>query len=350
MKMKSFFSVLAALAVSSTAFSQTLVTQVQPAGGKKWGYANLKGDIIIPAQYEKCYQFSADGWAPIYDTDAKQYYFINLKGEKLNAEVKKFKLIDGLGFDLKGFEDGLVPVRVEDKWGFLNTQGKLVIPAKYDHVTDFHDGYVPVELNEKHFILNTQGEETPVDASITDVKAFSENLAPCKTADKKAGFLGPDGKIAIAPQFESVGYFKGGLAWAKTADKKVGYINTKGEWVVKPTFDAGKDFDPKSGMARVKDASGWAYVNTSGTVLKVPDTDLWGDFSNGLAQGRKNGKVGFFNTKGEWTIQPQFDGSRDFVNGYAAAKQGELWGMIDESGNWVIQPKFDHIKDMELVK
>ncbi|AYB30090.1 WG repeat-containing protein [Chryseolinea soli] len=350
MKMKSFFSVLVAVALSVTAFAQTLVTQVKPAGGKKWGYADLKGDLIIPAQYEKCYQFSADGWAPIYDTDNRQYFFINTKGEKLPTELKKFKLIDGFGFDLKGFADGLVPVKDGEKWGFLNTQGKVAIPAKYDNVTDFNGGFVPVKVGDKYFILNTKGEETPVDASITDVKTFSEKLAPCRTADKKAGFLGTDGKIAIAPQFESVGYFRGGLAWAKTADKKVGYINTKGDWVIKPTFDTGKDFDPKSGMARVKDAGGWAYVSTSGNVLKVPDTDLWGDFSNGLAQGRKNGKFGFFNTKGEWVIEPQFDGSRDFVNGYAAAKKDELWGMIDASGNWVIQPKFDGIKDMELVK
>ncbi|HEY5748409.1 MAG TPA: WG repeat-containing protein [Chryseolinea sp.] len=350
MKMKSFFSVLAAVALSYTAFTQTLVTQVKPVGGKEWGYANLKGDLIIPAQFRKCYQFSAEGWAPIYDTEAKQYYFINLKGEKLNAEVKSFKLIDGFGFDVKGFEDGLVPIRVEDKWGFLNTQGKLAIPAKYKHVTDFNSGHVPVEVDEKHFILNTKGEETPVDASITDVKAFSEKLAPCKTADKKTGFLGTDGKIAIAPQFESVGYFRGGLAWAKTFDKKVGYINTKGEWVIKPVFDTAEDFDAKSGMARVKDAGGMAYVNTSGEVLKVPDTDLWGDFSNGLAKGRKNGKVGFFNAKGEWVIQPQFDAVRDFLNGYAAVRQGELWGVIDQSGKWVFEPKFEGIKDMELVK
>jgi hypothetical protein len=91
-------------------------------------------------------------------------------------------------------------------------------------------------------------------------------------------------------------------------------------------------------------------VNKSGEVLNVKDTDLWSDFSDGLAEGKKNGKVGFYNSQGEWVIQPQFDGSRAFKNGYAAAKKGDKWGMIDKTGSWVIEPTYDRIMDMEEVK
>ena len=71
-------------------FAQTFVTQVKPAGNKKWGYATIKDGIVIQPQYEKCYKFSESGWAPIYDSKQKEFYFINLKGEKLNTEVKGF--------------------------------------------------------------------------------------------------------------------------------------------------------------------------------------------------------------------------------------------------------------------
>lgn len=349
MKIKTFFSVVL-MTASATAFSQTLVTQVKPAGEKKWGYANLKGELIIPAQFEKCYEFSDDGLAVIYDKENRQYYFINLKGEKLDTELKKFKLIDGLGIDLKGFDEGLVPVKDGEKWGYLSKSGKMAIAAKYDHVTSFNSGHAPVQVGEKFVIIDEKGTETAVESGVVDVRDFSEKLAPFRAADKKFGYINTQGKIVIPAQFESVGYFKGGLAWAKTMDKKVGYINTKGEWAVKPQFDAGHNLDPESGLARVKTSGVWSYVSKTGEVLNVKETDLYGDFSNGLAQGRKDGKFGFFNTKGEWAIAPTFDGSRDFVNGYAAAKQGEKWGVIDTHGKWVIQPTFDGIKDMELVK
>ena len=41
--------VLWMLLLAGSSFAQTYVTQVKPAGNKKWGYANLKGELIIPA-------------------------------------------------------------------------------------------------------------------------------------------------------------------------------------------------------------------------------------------------------------------------------------------------------------
>lgn len=351
MKKKTLFSFSVLLLLSYSALSQTYVTQVKPVGDKKWGYANLKGELIVKPQFDKCYEFSSAGYAPIYDSKNRQYYFINQKGEKLATEIKDFKLIDGFGFDLKGFEDGLVPVKQGEKWGYLNTEGKLAIPAKYDEVTDFNGGHALAKSGAKYVVLNTQGAESPVDGSgILDAKHFSESLAPFRAGDKRFGYIGEDGKIVIPAQFESVGYFKEGLAWAKTADKKVGYINTKGEWVIKPQFDVGKDFESESGLARIKGGDKWGYITKTGEVTYLKDTDIYEDFSDGLARGRKNQKFGFLNSKGEWVIEPQFDGSRDFKNGYAAVKKGEKWGVIDKTGKWVIEPTFDGIKDMELVK
>lgn len=348
--MKTLFSVILYITLIASAYSQTFVTQVKPAGNKKWGYANIEGKLIIPAQFDKCYEFSTSGWAPIYDSKARQYYFINLQGEKLATEVNGFKLMDGFGFDLKGFEDGLVPVKVGEKWGYLNTSGKMVIPAKYDHVTDFKGGYAPVQSGGKFVVLNTSGEETAVEGGAIDVKPFAESLAPFRAADKQFGFIDSDGKIVIPARFESVGYFHDGLAWAKTADKVVGFINKSGEWVIKPEFTVAKDFDSGTGLARIKSGDKWGYVSKAGEVSYLSDTDIFEDFFDGLARGRKNGKFGFLDSKGKWIIEPQFDGSRDFKNGYAAVKQGDLWGIIDTSGKWIIKPSFDGIKDMELVK
>ena len=351
MKTKTLLALAFTIVSTVLAFSQTYVTQVKPAGNKSWGYANLKGELIIPAQFDKCYEFSKSGLAPIYQSKGREYYFINMKGEKLATEVKGFKLIDGFGFDLKGFEDGLVPVKVGEKWGYLNTEGKLAIPAKYDDVTDFNGGHVPVKSGDKYFILSTSGEETPVEGTgIMDIKHFSESLAPFRAADKQFGYIDQAGKIVIPAQFESVGYFVDGLAWAKTADKMVGYINKKGEWVIKPTFSVAKDFDATSGLARIKSGDAWGYVTKTGESVKPGDTDIYEDFSGGLARGRKNGKFGFLDSQGKWAIQAEFDGSRDFKNGYASVKKGEKWGVIDTSGKWVIEPSFDGIKDMELVK
>ena len=351
MKKRVLLSFALVFVLCTATMAQRYLTQVKPADSKKWGYVNEKGELVIPPQYEKCHKFSKDGLAPIYDTKARQYYFINTQGERVETEVKDFKLIDRFGFDLEGFNDGLIPIRQGEKWGYLNTDGKLAIPAKYDRVTGFNGGHAVAMLNKNFIILNTNGEESAVEGSgVLDVKEFAGDLAPYRAADKNFGFVDGQGKVAIKAQFESVGYFVDDLAWAKTSDGKVGYINKTGEWVINPQFAAAKEFDASTGLARVKTGDTWGYVNKGGELTKISDTDLWSDFSEGLAEGRKGGKVGFYNPQGEWVIQPQFEGSRAFKNGYAAVKKGDKWGMIDKQGNIVIQPTYDRIMDMELVK
>ncbi len=347
--MRKIFITGAFITMMFTAQSQTLITQAKPAESKEWGYANIKGEMVIPAQYAKCYRFSPEGLAAIYDQKERQYHFINLKNERLTIEVSQFKLKDGMGFDLQGFCDGMAMVKIGDKWGYINTSGKVVIAAKYDDASDFNGGFANAKIGDKFVVLNTKGDEIPVDGDAIDVRDFSGGLAPFRASNKKFGFIGTDGKIAVKALYESVGYFSDGLAWAKDGEL-LGYINNKGEWIIKPQFTSGKEFDKTSGMARVKNGEKWCYVNKSGEMMYMTDTDTWGDFSEGLANGKKGDKRGFFDKKGTWVIQPQFDGVRDFKNGYAAAKMGDKWGLIDKQGKWVLQPQYDGIKDMELVK
>src|SRR5690606_40503314 len=149
--------------------------------------------------------------------------------------------------------------------------------------------------------------------------------------------------------YASVGYFNDGLAWAKTPEGKIGYLNKTGEWAIEPQFDAAKDFPKKGNLARVKLNDSWTYVNRSGEIVNLNVEDK-NDFSEGLAYGKKDEKVGFYNEAGEWFIKPQFEAVRDFKNGYATARQNGLWGVSDKTGAWVLKPQLDGIKDVEKVK
>lgn len=343
------------LFLSNSVFAQTYLIQTKHSGEKLWGYDNQKGEIIIPAKYEKCYEFSEDGLAPVFDESKKKFVFINSKGEAIPVAVDKFEINEGFfGAGMMNFNNGLIPVKIDKKWGYVNKEGKLAIPAKYDGITEFNGGYAAVKSGDKSFIIDTKGTETPVSINDIDlVQHFSEGLAPYKTKNGSFGFTDAKGKSVINAQFKSVGYFTGGLAWAKTSDDKVGYINGTGAWVIQPSFDTGKDFDPESGYARVKTFGKegvWQYIDKSGKVLTVDSDGLFGDFNNGLAKGKKGELVGFFNTKGEWIIKPQFEAVRDFKNGFAAAKSGGKWGLIDKTGKWTINPTLEGIKDVAIIK
>lgn len=330
--------------------AQTPVVQVKPVGSKTWGYAGIDGELIIPANYDKTYPFSSNGLAITYNSKERQHHFIDLNNKILETEEPKFKIKEVFGFGVRGFQNDLLPVQIGSKWGYMNSAGKMAIPALYDDANDFGGGFAAVKKGTQSVIVDVKGKETPIAVPVMDVRDFSEGLAPARTMDKKFGFINPEGEFVIPAEFESVGYFRNGLAWAKTFDKKVGYIDKTGKWVIKAQFDVAKDFDAKSGLALVRTGEEWFYVNGKGETLKVTDTESWGNFSEGLAEGKKGVLKGFYDAKGQWAIKPQFEDVRDFQNGYAAAKSNGKWGVIDKTGNWKIEPKFESIKDVTIVK
>jgi len=328
--------------------AQTLVVQVKSLETGKWGYSNTEGELIIPAEYDKCYPFSSNGLAVIYDGKERQYHFIDLKNTRLKTDPENFKTKDVFGFNLGGFVDHLFLVEVKGKWGYMNDEGKMAIPAIYDEGSNFNGGYANVKKGDAILLIDTKGNETAITNSVTNVKEFSEGLAPVETKGKW-GFINTKGELAVPADFLSVGYFKNGLAWVKTADEKIGYIDQDGKWIIAPEFEAAKEFDPVSGLARIKKAGKWCYISESGEILNV-NAESFGDFSEGLAYGKKGSLVGFFNKQGEWVIEPKFGAVRDFQNGYAAARYNGKWGAIDKTGKWVIEPIYDAVKDVTLVK
>ena len=57
------------------------------------------------------------------------------------------------------FVQGRAAVRLGDKWGFVNTEGKVVIERKYDFFGGFFEGFGQVVLNGKWGFVNKEGEE-----------------------------------------------------------------------------------------------------------------------------------------------------------------------------------------------
>lgn len=334
--------------LSLQAFSQTYMLLAKPAGSKEWGFVNLKGEYVVKPQYRKVGEFSPDGFAPVYED--RMYHFINTKGEKLETEVKDYRLKNFFGFGIRGFEGGLAPVEVDKKWGYIDKSGKLVIPAKYDEVTEFRDGYASAALGEYWYVIDQSGNETSVKVvGLKGVRNFSEGLAIMDDIDGQFGYINTKGEVVISPKFASVGDFNNGLAWAKNEEGMYGYINNTGEWVISPTYDATRDFDGKSGMARVKKGDEWFYIDKAGKPLKI-ELSRYDDFRDGLAKAKKEDKVGFIDKGGNWVIKPTLEDARDFQNGYAAARVGEKWGLINTKGEWVIQPQFEGLYNVVAVQ
>jgi len=58
------------------------------------------------------------------------------------------------------FYDGLAKVKLEKKWGFIDTLGRIVVKPKYDQAENFSEGLARVRISQKGWgLVNTQGVE-----------------------------------------------------------------------------------------------------------------------------------------------------------------------------------------------
>lgn len=95
----------------------------------------------------------------------KSYFFINPRGEKIFPTLSLSKAVVN---PVRPLRDGLRAVYFKgtapdfnQKWGFVNPKGKVVIPAKYKNVSDFHDGYCWVTEDGSYgsVLIDTKGNE-----------------------------------------------------------------------------------------------------------------------------------------------------------------------------------------------
>lgn len=229
----------------------------------------------------------------------------------------------------ENFSEGLAAVLISEngKWGFINKKGVMVIQPNYDYASSFSNGMAVVTVNEsgedKKGYIDTNGKLL-IPIKYSQAYGFDENLAPVFNVEmKKWGFIDKRGELVIDYKFDSTFGFSEGLA-AVEIDKKWGYINAKGDIQIKPSF---------------------IYIN-----YFKPSQDTYA-FQEGLSAvwigNEENGKIGFINKKGEIIIKPIYDEAKNFSQGLAAVRIGDeasgKWGFINKKGEFIIKPTFDGV-------
>lgn len=237
-------------------------------------YIDRTGKIVISLQYDKAKDFS-DGYAFVgkRNTDENndpvwRYGCIDTNGDtvlehlRFTNDANDFK--DGVcAVDLQSrtnsdadhavidkqgnfivptgkyswigsFYNGLARVSQDEKDGAINSKGELVIPTRFDKLTNFYDpDFALAWIGEECFIVNRLGDtvakvDIEKDAIIL---RFEYGMALVEYEDK-CGYVDTTGKLVIPYQFDHAGDFEGELANVMLGKTK-GYINKQGEFVWK---------------------------------------------------------------------------------------------------------------------
>ena len=235
-----------------------------------------------------------------------------------------------LWFDaVYNFSDGCAEVKLNNKYNYIDTQGKLLSPTQwFDGAGDFYDGYAEVKLNSKWNFIDTQGKLVSPNQWFDDAGIFLNGYAKVKL-NNKWNFIDTQGKLLSPNQwFDYVGNFLNGYA-VVILNNKYNLIDTQGK-LVSPNqwFDNAGIF--LNGYARIRLSNKYNFIDTQGKLL-FPNQwfDAVGNFSDGYAPVKLSNKWNLIDTQGKLVSPNQwFDDAEDFSNGYAKIKLNGKWHFL----------------------
>lgn len=113
----------------------------------KWGYIDTTGEVVIPPKYDDVERFN-NGLAAV--SIGRKWGLIDK-----NGEVKGKIEFDSI---FNNEEMSLIRVNLDGMTGYINRDGKTVVPTKYNEVINYNDEAVVVRLKKKWGVCDSTGQ------------------------------------------------------------------------------------------------------------------------------------------------------------------------------------------------
>ena len=208
---------------------------------------------------------------------------------------------------------------------------------KYDSADDFEEGMSLVTLNGKvGYIDNTGREIIPCKYEFGS-GIFREGLAKVRL-NKKYGYIDKTGHVVIPLKYDNADFFHDGLGCVKRNDLW-GFVDRKGNEVISCKYNSFLPPRFSDGLALVYSS----YIDKKERVVIPYKFEGIGNFREGLACVRQNGKYGFVDKKGNEVVPCKYDWANDYSEGLASVKLNGKYGYIDKTGQLIISCKYDSV-------
>lgn len=300
-----------------------------------------------------------------YESPMHKWGFLNTQGDLV---------IKNKYDDLRDFNEGLAQANLGGRWGFIDRADQVVVDFKFKTTSDFEDSKAIVtDFNNRSMIIDKQGKVLLTSDSLHSfIKIENQHIIYADTS--LIGLKALDGKTIIKAQYKDLKFISPDLLAAKLYDQYT-IINVHGKAISNDRYD--RISVVSNGMIKVRKESKMSFLDISGNLL-LSDYTIATDFHSSFAgvckndecylidkQGKqisesydfinyggrerwmimKNGKFGFINNQGKLVIDANYDLVGRFKEGYAGFQQSELWGYLAISGEEKLPASFPLIWD-----
>ena len=175
----------------------------------------------------------AQAWAKQYDHVDECTCGLSLvgKGNKHGFVDKNGKVVVPLIYDeALTFSDGLAAVMQNNKWGYLDSTGKMVVELQYSEAMSFHNGMAVVVKGGNYGFINEKGTVV-IPFEFGGARGFSaDGLAPVMNAKGKWGYIDKKGKVVIPFKYGFADEFVDGVARVMEGSEMI-HIDVSGKKV-----------------------------------------------------------------------------------------------------------------------
>jgi hypothetical protein len=322
-----------------------------------------------PLEYNKYTPIPAT--APQRTTNLARYcktgttrYGFSHKGQQLVPPIYE---------DAGVFSEGLVTVRRNGKYGFVDTTGAVVIPFEYDFAWGFEQGLAAVRQAGNVGFIDKMGEVViPFQYDAVNESYLDQHLVPRNLPRKNKNYW----SVPFVDEILTRATFRNAVTaagnwyhlqcdWppipkhlthrrvdpyrthlsqgAVRLEKKgkYGFVDTQGEEIIPFVYDHVWNFS--EGLAGVQQAGKAGFVDKTGKVAIAFDYDYVWPFSDGLALVRLKGKYGFIDKTGQVIIPINYPVATSFVQGVAILFDGATYELVNTEGRSVNGERYDFL-------
>lgn len=293
----------------------TGVTYFTALENNKWGVIDNKGNTIIQPTYDEMIVIP-NNQKPIFicmydinETDGTyRTKVLNEKNEQLFSSYEVIEAIDNYEKSNVWYEDNVLKVKSNGKYGLINFKGEKILDTIYDEIDSLKgvknsliikkDGNVGICSNYGTVIADT---------IYKDVKALGntyENGYIIVTTDNKYGIIGIDKSIILEPTYEQISYIGSNTYYSVKISGKSYLIDI----TTKNTSQVGYD----------------SIENITGEDVII----------------KNNNAYGIVDKAGAQKVATNYEYLEYAFSNYYIAKKNNKYGVIDNNGVELIECKY----------
>jgi WG containing repeat len=228
-------------------------------------------------------------------------------------------------------------------YDFYDYTGKKLNTKSYYSVVNFSDGVCALQETSTSAPHLADKNFNKIKDLYTYFKGpYSEGLA--YATNSQTGtiyYLDKKGYEAFNVSAKEGSKCTGGFITIVDNNNRLYHVNKKGKPVTTKTWDDAGEFS--EGLASVKENGKWGFIDTTGK--KVIDTkyEIVSNFSKGAAIAKLNNAFFLINKKGEPISNATYEAAGVPANGTFPVQKDKLAGLIDSRGNVLVDFKYNSI-------